>query len=223
MPAVFRLTSLTSGSILGGALVACAAAVGPELEQPVGMTRATSAEAPAPPAPSVIEKREALRDSHAAKLERQEKRRIIKEYEELGTVEEIDGPRDLDASSDILFHHCDLPNTPSDAPQFPFDSAALRPRGQQILDQVANCMKHGELLGASVVVFGYADPVGSKTYNLKLAMDRARTARWYLIQRGIHPARVTVASRGEHYARGLGPEGRRRDRRVEIQIARTGR
>ena len=121
-------------------------------------------------------------------------------------------------SSGLYYQLCDLPDQPPTAPHFPPDSVALRPRGKQILDQVANCMVSGELKGESVIVIGYADPRGSDEYNLELALGRAAAVRAYLIRHGVPPNRVTIASRGEHYSRGTGPETWQLDRRVEIQL-----
>lgn len=116
------------------------------------------------------------------------------------------------------FTLCDLPDHAPAAPMFSSDSTALRPRGKEILDQIAHCMLHGELMNAKIAVIGYADPRGGREYNLELAADRAVSARRYLIHRGVPPHRVTVASRGEHYSRGIGPESWQLDRRVEFII-----
>lgn len=113
---------------------------------------------------------------------------------------------------------CDLPDTPAEAPHFPIDSAVLGPYGKQVLDQVANCMLRGTLADESVIVLGYADPRGPAEYNMELAMERARAVARYLVHRGVPAERVSVASRGEQYARGTGPESWHDDRRVQIEL-----
>lgn len=119
---------------------------------------------------------------------------------------------------DVYYRLCDLPDTASEAPHFPVDSAVLGPHGKRVLDQVANCMLRGTLLGESVIVLGYADPRGDAQYNLDLAMERARRVARYLVHRGVPPRRVSIASRGEQYSRGTGPETWHEDRRIEIEL-----
>jgi outer membrane protein OmpA-like peptidoglycan-associated protein len=122
------------------------------------------------------------------------------------------------AKAKPLYHVCGLPNTPDTGLHFAVDSDALRLPSEQVLDQVAHCLLQGTLRGDRLIVFGYTDPRGSAEYNLKLAMDRARVVRRYLIRRGVSPCRISVAARGKRYARGTGPEGWQRDRRVEVDI-----
>ena len=60
---------------------------------------------------------------------------------------------------------CNLPDTPTDSPQFDFDQTALRPRGMGILDGIAACMQKGSMKGEGVIVTGHTDPRGSDSYN----------------------------------------------------------
>jgi outer membrane protein OmpA-like peptidoglycan-associated protein len=112
---------------------------------------------------------------------------------------------------------CALPEQPSAEPQFDFDEAALRPRGEDILDRIATCMREGSLKDQAVTVVGHADPRGGEHYNLDLGMDRARAARDYLIKQGVASSAVQLETRGEQDATGTSPEGYQLDRRVEIE------
>lgn len=111
---------------------------------------------------------------------------------------------------------CNLPDTPTDSPQFDFDQAALRPRGMGILDGIATCLQTGSMKGESVRVTGHTDPRGSDSYNEELGMRRANTARDYLVSKGIASADIIVTSRGKQDATGDEDVGWQLDRRVAI-------
>jgi outer membrane protein OmpA-like peptidoglycan-associated protein len=111
---------------------------------------------------------------------------------------------------------CDLPDTPSDAPQFDFDEAALRPRGEGILEQLARCLQSGNMMGQTISVVGHADPRGSEEYNYSLGEQRARAAADYLQQRGVPSSQIAVESRGEEDASGHDEQSWQLDRNVQI-------
>ena len=111
---------------------------------------------------------------------------------------------------------CNLPDTPTDSPQFDFDQTALRPRGMGILDGIAACMQKGSLKGEGVTVTGHTDPRGSDSYNEDLGLRRANTARDYLVSKGVASAEVTVTSRGKQDAIGDEAAGWQLDRRIAI-------
>ena len=68
---------------------------------------------------------------------------------------------------------CNLPNDEEKAPKFDYDKAALRPRGEGILDGVARCLTEGPMKGQSITIVGHADPRGSEDYNQQLGRRRA--------------------------------------------------
>lgn len=72
----------------------------------------------------------------------------------------------------------------------------------------------------SVDVIGHTDSVGSESYNQRLSEKRAQSVAQYLSGQGILPARLLMAGRGEAQpiAANSTPEGRSRNRRVNIQI-----
>jgi peptidoglycan-associated lipoprotein len=63
--------------------------------------------------------------------------------------------------SESIRTKCGVPETPFNSPQFDFDAAALRPRGEGILDLIATCMRDGSLKGQGVTIIGHADPRGT--------------------------------------------------------------
>jgi outer membrane protein OmpA-like peptidoglycan-associated protein len=118
--------------------------------------------------------------------------------------------------SEVIREKCNLPETPTDSPQFDFDQSELRPRGMTILDGIASCVLEGALKGATVVVTGHTDPHGSDEYNRKLGMQRASVARDYLLTKGVPDGNLTVKSRGEADASGDTEADHQLDRRVEF-------
>src|SRR6266850_4721560 len=51
------------------------------------------------------------------------------------------------------------------------------------------------------VIAGYADPRGTKPYNLALAQQRAKSVRNYLVKQGVRPDRIEIVSYGEQFPR----------------------
>lgn len=129
---------------------------------------------------------------------------------ELGATEE-DGALRLGLAGDVLFG---------------FDSAAIRPQATAMLAKVAHVLR--QRAGGEIRVVGHTDSIGNAEYNRKLSEARAvAVMRWLHAEEGI-PAQLMVG-------RGLGsekpvayntlpdgsdnPEGRARNRRVEIFFA----
>jgi len=111
---------------------------------------------------------------------------------------------------------CELPPTKDDLPQYDFDEATLRPRGEDLLDRIAACMRDGSLREQSVRVVGHAGPRGFSNYDTDLGMERARAARNYLLKKGVAESAIEVDSRFERGSPGAGTERWQLDRRVEI-------
>lgn len=121
------------------------------------------------------------------------------------------------AVSESIRARCNVPENPREAPQFDFDAASLRPRGEGILDKVAECMRKGSLQGQRLRLVGHADPRGPDSYNRQLGMARALAARDHLRSRGVPASALDAASRGELDATGTDPASWQLDRRVDIE------
>lgn len=113
---------------------------------------------------------------------------------------------------------CSLPEAPQEAPRFEYDQATLRPRGENVLDAVAQCLKDGPLKDQTITIVGRADPRGTEQYNEDLAASRAAAARNYLVQRGVSAERIKLVSRGEQGARGSDEATWALDRRVDLEL-----
>lgn len=120
--------------------------------------------------------------------------------------------------ADEIQKTCALPVEDDRAPHFDFDSATLRPRGEAILDAVAECLTHGPLAGREVRITGYTDERGRADYNEALGLYRATAAKLRLELRGVAGERVEARSLGEREASGSAADSRARDRRVEIEL-----
>lgn len=102
---------------------------------------------------------------------------------------------------------------------FPVESARVTAEAQHAIDEFLRTLN-----GAHDVIFlvaGHTDSTGPEEYNDALGQQRASSVARYLITRkGISPLRVTAVSYGERVpmADNTTPQGRAKNRRVEIQI-----
>jgi outer membrane protein OmpA-like peptidoglycan-associated protein len=77
-----------------------------------------------------------------------------------------------------------------------------------------------------VIVEGHTDGVGTDAYNMRLSEQRARAVRDWLVQRGVVPADTEIKGFGKTRPVASNqtingrdnPEGRQKNRRVEIAI-----
>ncbi len=79
---------------------------------------------------------------------------------------------------------------------FAFDDAALRSSDQPAVEKFAEvAQKH--FTGAVITVEGFADPAGTKDYNLALSRRRAEAVRAMLVDRGLGAAQVRTVGYGK--------------------------
>lgn len=105
---------------------------------------------------------------------------------------------------------------------FATDSFAVRADLQRDLRTVAsNLMAYPD---TNVQVIGHTDNVGEALYNLELSQRRAASVAGILIDSGVASYRISTIGRGEDQpvASNLTPEGRAKNRRVEIIIEPNG-
>lgn len=120
--------------------------------------------------------------------------------------------------SDEIMSECRLTADPSEVPRFDLDQSTLRPRGRNILDDVAKCMKDGPLENRTITLIGRADARGTTKHNQVLAGSRADAARNYLLQKGVTEKKLLVISRGEQSATGADEASWALDRRVDLEL-----
>jgi outer membrane protein OmpA-like peptidoglycan-associated protein len=108
-------------------------------------------------------------------------------------------------------------NVPSDV-SFDTGSAAIKPQLRSVLDPFAASLRDDP--NARLNIIGHTDNTGSDAVNNPLSLERARSVRDYLVDRGVAGSRIEVAGRGERepVADNSSETGRARNRRVEIYL-----
>ena len=101
---------------------------------------------------------------------------------------------------------------------FDFDKSNLLPAAQEVLKRKAAWMQANP--DASVIIEGHADERGTEAYNLALGERRAESAKAFLVDLGIDPARLATISDGEErpVAMGSNEEAWAKNRRDEFVI-----
>ena len=101
---------------------------------------------------------------------------------------------------------------------FAYNSSKLTPAFHQTLDKVADILNRYPR--TSIRITGHTDSRGSAEYNQRLSEQRAQAVKWYLTDRGVNPARVQTAGRGEMQPRASNATeaGMQLNRRVEMLI-----
>ncbi|WP_426060185.1 OmpA family protein [Hymenobacter sp. B1770] len=103
---------------------------------------------------------------------------------------------------------------------FDTDKAAIKPSAANALNEVLGSINQ-RYSGKDVRVMGFADSRGAASYNLDLAKQRAEAVKNYLTQNGKLAAdKVSTESFGQEQpvATNATPEGRQKNRRVEIVV-----
>jgi outer membrane protein OmpA-like peptidoglycan-associated protein len=109
---------------------------------------------------------------------------------------------------------------------FSFGSADLNPEARKTVDAIAVILNHPRAEKRNIIVEGHSDAVGKPEDNLALSKARAETVANELIVNNLRRERVTTQGYGEarpvvpntHPDGTDNPEGRARNRRVEIVI-----
>jgi outer membrane protein OmpA-like peptidoglycan-associated protein len=108
---------------------------------------------------------------------------------------------------------------------FDFDKAEIEPQAAEALAQVAAVLRERP---GQVRIEGHTDATGSEAYNLVLSQQRAKSvSRWLAEHEQIDVSELEVVGLGESDPAAPNrleegsdnPEGRRKNRRVEIVIA----
>jgi outer membrane protein OmpA-like peptidoglycan-associated protein len=136
---------------------------------------------------------------------KQEERRVAMEQATRGTG--VDVSRTPDNQLKV--------NIPSDV-SFDIGSATIKPQMRSVLDPFAASLKDDPKAQLSII--GHTDSTGSEAVNNPLSIERAQSVRDYLAARGVSPARIQIAGRGERepIADNSTEAGRAKNRRVEI-------
>ena len=106
---------------------------------------------------------------------------------------------------------------PSDI-SFRVNSAAILPNFQPILDRFAQTLVANP--ATTVQIIGHTDSTGTDAINNPLSVNRAASARDYLVARGVQVSRIMIDGRGSRdpIADNNTQAGRAQNRRVEIYV-----
>jgi outer membrane protein OmpA-like peptidoglycan-associated protein len=106
---------------------------------------------------------------------------------------------------------------PSDI-SFDVGRSVIKSNFQPVLDQFATTLRDNS--NTEVRIVGHTDSTGSDAVNNPLSVDRAASARDYLVSRGVSAQRVQIEGRGsrEPISSNETDAGRARNRRVEIFV-----
>jgi outer membrane protein OmpA-like peptidoglycan-associated protein len=101
---------------------------------------------------------------------------------------------------------------------FDLDMASLRPDARRLLDLDAQILlDHPNLV---VEVQGHTDSQADDDYNMDLSIRRAEAVRDYFVSKGVAPERLSTRGFGERQPidTNATPEGRQRNRRIELLV-----
>lgn len=106
---------------------------------------------------------------------------------------------------------------PSDV-SFDTGRADIRPNFRPVLDRFAQTLAANP--ATTVRIIGHTDSTGSDAVNNPLSVNRAASARDYLVARGVDTRRIQIDGRGarEPVADNGSESGRARNRRVEVFV-----
>lgn len=104
--------------------------------------------------------------------------------------------------------------------EFETGNSALTPAGQEVLELLAPVLQR--LPGRSFEVTGHTDAQGSRPQNIALSAARADAVRSYLIGKGVPAHSIVTSGAGPDrpIADNDTPEGRARNRRIELRVLR---
>jgi outer membrane protein OmpA-like peptidoglycan-associated protein len=101
---------------------------------------------------------------------------------------------------------------------FAVDKATLQPQGELALAKLSGVLL--ALPRTAAVVNGYTDSTGKPDYNQVLSLKRATSVTDFLAKQGVQASRMKAVGMGDQnpIASNATPEGRTKNRRVEIDI-----
>jgi len=101
---------------------------------------------------------------------------------------------------------------------FEHDKSRLTEESKGELNQVYSFLKKYQSL--QIEVAGHTDSTGTHQYNKKLSLERAKSVKQYLVEKGIPQEKIKVAGYGENtpIAPNTTEKGRELNRRVEFEI-----
>lgn len=105
---------------------------------------------------------------------------------------------------------------------FALDSAEIRPEARETIQQLADLITRGKILGR-VSVTGHTCDLGPEAYNQRLSNRRADSVKRALVEMGVDPEAIVTDGRGESEPAvpNTSDENRQLNRRVDVQFIRV--
>lgn len=102
--------------------------------------------------------------------------------------------------------------------QFDYNKASIAQDSYKVLDALVDVVK--KCPNEKVSIEGHTDSIGSKSYNLKLSLQRVKAVKDYLVKKGISADRLEVVGHGESkpLVSNMLKEGRAKNRRIEFIV-----
>ncbi|MDH7514373.1 MAG: OmpA family protein [Bacteroidota bacterium] len=144
-----------------------------------------------------------------------------KEAETFNNFKDEDGCPDETERGELIFHRLGeilvIENI-----EFEMGKAVLLPKSYPILDKVSQSLRSNPKV--HIEIRGHTDSTGSYERNIQLSLERAEAVKSHLVSKGIEPARISTKGFGptQPIAPNGTPEGRQRNRRIEIRITEIG-
>ena len=101
--------------------------------------------------------------------------------------------------------------------RFRTGSSELDTNAVDDIKRVADFMS-SQFSGRGLMLVGFADSTGSPAANLRLSKDRAQAVAVQMSRQGIMPVLVTGFGQEQPVADNSTPEGREKNRRVEVRL-----
>src|SRR6218665_2324562 len=98
---------------------------------------------------------------------------------------------------------------------FAYNKDNVTPEFEAVLDAAAEKLKAEPTLNLDI--FGYADAIGSESYNIELSRRRAENVRRYLAEKGVKRSRLRIKYFGKNHPDNKGGEDQK-SRRAELKI-----
>ena len=105
---------------------------------------------------------------------------------------------------------------------FALDSAEIRPEARETIQQLADLITRGKILGR-VSVVGHTCDLGPEAYNQRLSNRRAESVKRALVDMGVDPEAIVTDGRGESEPAvpNTSEANRKLNRRVDVQFIRV--
>jgi len=99
-------------------------------------------------------------------------------------------------------------------------SSELDNKARRDLDRVVEFLRDTDLSGRGIRLLGFADSSGSPSANVELSRNRAQRVAGAFAERGINGVTTAGFGAAMPIADNATPEGREKNRRVEVWVAR---